>query len=1108
MDTEFALPREWRAKLWEQPPVIWETIVKQAPRLKANAGNIRRVTQGQVEKISMPCFHPSHQTTHPSAAIMLSDGYAKCLGGSCHAHTADPVELVTWLYNIDHQQALQLLLTQFKLKAPADLTKRMAEVERTQRMLTAFHNAAQATLVSAAASPTRAEHAPFLPAITYLQSRQIAPADAAQFGIGVFPPYDTYYNLLSAEDRPFADKVFNADFVYGGSAGAANRVTPYLGWLVFQYEYALGKFGKFKIRDVNPASGTHKQHRWFGPNTRDNFFGLGAFRAVYGDALSAGGPGFDILVVEGEFDAYAAIQYQLAVHGALRLPVVAGSGGGVGDVSHLLDTGATRIVLVPDCDAGGVGFVTHALGKLANADAVVVYEYDRASLDPALFDPTDPEKGPDPYDILLRGDPVKARAYFDSFDALSPAIIAAHEWLGNRFEDAHAQLVNPTAAQQLEVVKTYSKYLQQGVGADVFLQRISRITGFASSSLRALALQVATDEQSFRQLLELRLLEEFTPLLRHGNVMQCYSHNSGSTFTLRFGTLNEACCDLVSQALMRPVLEWVHDAIGVPDFISEMATKAGARPRPYGDQVDVVRRHMHAVITDQLLANTPVQDKVYALKQGVHAIRDAGFEDTSPSQQPGFYAHIINGNVHMRGRIEPGAEHHVDWHVFEDAMPYTSSVFVIGGEDRWSDFLGTDGFVGRPVPYADGVDALEAITEFFRAGWSFDDQEHVPRLLAAHALTAIIHQFADACPTLHFTGKTQAGKTSLTKGVLRGEIFDQHLWLTEHYTGIDAYTSAAVWQSMEGDARLMCLDEFEDSDDGRHSRKRHAVMAIYEDLRNVNTGMKLIRGGANGVKKVYYLRTGLITAGINPIKREVDANRYLTIRLNRLDTTPFDRLSPLYTPEAVKQLRQVCSVFALKHANGILGHYNALKADLKGRISVREDRVLHSIYLPLALLSYLGDDVTAIAQAIVTMHEDTLERTVQTEDGALFSAVFDTPALNLGDEVGVRRSLRYYLSDTQRRPQLNAYGLGAYVVGGDVYLHLPTLHMSVLRYHEVYKKTENPLTLHDRMLGVPEAEEVEDVAGDPALVAALRAHLDLRPSARTRLIRFPLSLFL
>lgn len=1041
-----ALPYAQRQKIWRADEVEWLNTL----RALFPQNHFRQSGRGDNAKITCNCLLPTHADTNASAVLHLGKGFYRCLGGSCNAYTADPVELVARAKGQGYQQAFKALTAALSLRMPSALSQQLGRHEQYQKQLAELHRVCSQVLLQAAAHPQDPSFAQYQDAVRYLLSRGFTVSDVAALGVGVFP---NKLHLHRFGKHDLRDRVLDMfdDLVFPPVPTASGR---YTGWLTFAYETTPGVYANMKLRCVKPGSPQYKHEAWWGAGDKTGLFGLSAFKHLYGSPQVQ----WNMHIVEGEFDALASIVFQSNTR---DYPFVAASGGGLPDLQQIAPLGAHHTIVIGDDDAGGTSFARNALGQHTEQDVDMrVYRYDPA------FPP-----GSDPYDLVLGQHAQHAQLFFQSLTTPS-SVLEPHTWAVEQVQDAFHADPHMSVSDKAGLVRTYARAVTSIAGRDLFVDHVHRITGMPRRAIRAYMVGEVTDGRSYNLAIEHQLLEDIEPLINRRGELLCYARHTRSTFSLPLVKK-----DLALLALNRHVFRevgaaaWVESRVGIPAFISHYEDRRGRLTEmSWTKQNAAIRQHIYDVVSENVVSQTPIEECVDIYRQGVHVITP---DENNAKNRSHRQIYVLNGDHLFRTDIyiDDATGDAVDarWSVCGSPKVADDTVFLVGDDSAWSENLTSLADLENMIPLEHGVELHAELVNLLSSGWNFAAGEDVAEFIASLLPTLVLHQLSDYCPMLHFTGKTQAGKSTFTKGMLRGDDFNGEIHLVEHVKGFDDYSVAGLIMSAEGDARLLAMDEFEDPDDTRQSKRKSIVNDIYETARNIPTGMTTTRGTPDGGTRTHRARTGIVTSGIHPIRREVDANRYFTVALERIadSVPPKVRITNMASPEQIKGMRRQLTLFALHHSGALWKCYNEVKEELTtpGVLQVREYRFLQMIMMTAAYRKLLGLDYIELTQRIITLHERNLATSVMAEEEQLFRAIIETRAIAIDEDSRELRSLQDIVNDGDGLLRLSSTDCGVYFVPDTDYLILypPKLVNVILRRSSVYRNIENPLSVLSRL---------------------------------------------
>ncbi len=396
--------------------------------------------------------------------------------------------------------------------------------------------------------------------------------------------------------------------------------------------------------------------------------------------------------------------------------------------------------------------------------------------------------------------------------------------------------------------------------------------------------------------------------------------------------------------------------------------------------------------------------------------------------------------------------------------PVHGGNLLLGTDQPWTRVLETVHDLNAP-PTMSRKELYSNLLTFYDA-WRFVDHELIRHFLAAYTLALSHIDLFEHLPHVLFTAPSQSGKSTLVKGVLRGED-PVHIGLIDHSIGSDDYTAAGIMQTAQETTLLQCLEEMESPDDHtRNDAKPQAVAEFLACIRNVNgrKGMRRVRGGRTGTPTTAYHRFAATGSAVHPLKEEVDRNRWFTLELKKEPgrTRPEDYLRQKFGKEKIAEMRRNILQHSLQQGyRDYLREQELVREIFDGKaFEVTETRGLSSLLPLLTIMKDVGMDYLGWGASFMQWHSDMLAAANTSAERTMFEAVFETNAIMIPNEP-VPRSVISILADPDLRTQLSHADCGVYHLPGTAYCVLyPKKLTSILRHHANYRFMTNTSQIH------------------------------------------------
>jgi len=967
---------------------------------------------------------------------------------------------------VSYANALATLLKKLNIKLEGAHAENAKAFERDQNIYHAILSASQAYLHRVHSVPGDPLCAAGLPTYNYATvTRGIDMATLATFGVGLLPTLRGVQSVLGAYPTVSITDIRDIASVFF-SQGSPDLETMTTGALVAPYWVGPDVIGGLKIRTIKASNqGVHKQDLWLtlGTEVERGLFGLAHTAA---QALEAED---NVYVVEGEFDAMALYQRNIAMSGVCTLPVVAGAGGAIKDTETLHALAPKHVVIVPDNDDGGSSFVRHIIEDSASISSIRVYEIpDHVAAGSDPFDWSADPSG----DFLQR---LSASTYH-----LTPSAWAAQD-IKRRLTPDGVEPDDPADAVR-QMLPDYQAVLDDSIyGA----QLLTDLAAYAHVDTRVLRTAVTPDiatGEGFDQALLSQILRLIKPLYVEDNNRLAYFANMTNTVDY----LDLSAQNVVSNflnAVVAPannftatnLLGWVKNEIGVPSFIATTESRGKPAPVDYLTQNARVQQHFVRVCREDLVSIVPPAHRLDRFKQGLHCMSETG--DPGVFSSSIRHLQLINGSQHYTAVVDISKPGPTRWEVNGNCSPYPSVLFEYNDQERWSYALTGLRDLTKPIPQSRVLDMFKLVAETIHRCWHLEYGEAYAYYLASAIFSAVLQNASESAFNMHVTGKTGSGKTTLLSGLFYAS-GDFGTTLVEHSHHTASYTEAGLRTSLEGDARLFCIEEFEPGEGNHHDTQRNKVVNTFmEKTRDIYKGLRYDKFYASANAVPPFMKAAMATTGIDTPMLAQDANRRVTVSLlpyeqragHSKGKSPLDLFKTSIPKDVCTFIRKCATLYALQNAQDIIARYYELDANNAGIEVYGQHRTFRNVLMQAAYMDYLGLDGRGMAQEVCRVNAASLSQVMPSNEDALFSAIFDTPVIMDATLPGVKHSVRRSLHVPALLDQLNMQDCGVYSpMGADyVVVLFPKVITNLLRNNPDYSSIRKATRLITQLLTHP-----------------------------------------
>lgn len=1018
---------------------------------------------------------PFHDESTPSFYIYLDRGYGKCFG--CEKFVWNPVELWARIKgNTRWSETLTELRQLFGLKfLTASSSNELSRWERSQLLKKTILRICHDELINAINEPANPSYLYAKSAVDYLLNTRMVPKDTVPtLGmIGVLPPVARLLDILKKQaeeenqQREAAAKLSGerVEKFVSLESEAKEYVTSGAGWvgsLVFRLDSAPDTVGRIKLRR---------------PDTKDflilpdefdetlGFFGLSW--SMYGPLLGANQKYAAPYVVEGEFDALSIMARQVSTGTVNMLVLGAGGSAGGGYVDSLASFGFSEVYLVGDApDKKGNELIEHWLPNIHKLRAKVFVGYDAF-----------PGRG-DPDEIVVG---LGLTALQDKLlDTKNPQVFAyPQDWV---FEQAQPELetVDPSDVRQLvEIAGNWGRLLKNNIECDAFVSMCNATYKIPNVLLKREITAREETEPAFIQRVVSVLQEIFFVIGQEAleNDRRLYLWHKEKKITVLVSIADTGSIERELGSVLGTSYQLFEDKIGVPSFLEPTPEQKAGKYLQKMDRDYKFYLNQALILMSQ---NSPDTVTAQHMGQGIHVVRN-------PGKLPTLY--IVNGKDVYVGEYDEFES--LYWKQLEGPS-HNGIIFDVGvkhEEKPWLPWVK----VAADLDNAAALDMHECYSQLHRAldiGWRYKNHAVTAQFLAAHLMAATVNRAFRRQVVISFHADSRAGKSKMVMGLIGGSDFPQ-AHLIAAAVGMPMFSSAGVRQTMNNKARPLCLDEFED--EGDNDKKTKTIVETLEMFRNLlGENNQITHGSRSGEAVTYNLNFFVFLASIKLARRVQDANRMLTIFMERVDDRPdpVQILDQEMGTETLFELKKKLSIVMLPHVGKLQKAYAEIAKEFGvagAKPASIDSRVFEALYPALSIMKVLGHDYKKFITDYCSANKEMLTLTSgYTDSMALFDWITQTP--NLKIRVGDHNdrndaSVLQLLMSTTTRHEINLSGSGLFYdeASETLIVNWTAAIQQVLSGHAKYSRETNVLNIRELANRVPHALKPHELMSSGAM---------------------------
>jgi hypothetical protein len=906
---------------------------------------------------------PYHDDGTPSFHIYLDRGYAKCFG--CEKFIWNPVELWANVKGVSWSDALADLRQQFGIKfLSVSAGQQLKSWERNQLLKKRIAQICHDELISAIGSPSDPEYAYAQQAVKYLLQTRLIPKDALPTltMLGVMPPIGRIMERLEAEAFEENRKLVEAAEESGEkplkftslAEDARNYLDLAKGWLgavCFRLDVAPDAIGRFKLRR---------------PDTKDLLFlpdayeeelgllGLGwsLYKPMFG-ALQKYVPG--VHVVEGEFDALSVMARMVLAGGPTFILVSAGGSSGGPMLDSLGALGVEELYLVGDEEGpgkNGEALIKAWLPHVRNLRARIFIGHAQF---PGCGDPDEIvcNNGLVPFQAAMLK--VKDRTVFQP----------PQEWV---YDQAHPELDAVDSSDlslRVEIAVEWGKLLKNGAECDAFVDACAKGFGLPQATVKRQIVAQEEDEPAFIMRLVNVLTQIFVVMGQRSSDgdRTIYLWHKEKRRIVSVTLADETSIERQLGPILGALYQFIHERVGIPRCLDVSDTQKQGQ---YLQRMDSsIRWYMRQALII-MAHDAPDFSTAEQRASGIHVITDKN------STVPTLY--FVNGRDVFHGAYD--AQGKLSWEQLPGPT-HNGIIFDVGirqPEKEWAPWISSTDDLKR-ADALDPVDVYNRLHALVSSGWRYKNHDITSQFLTSHLIATTVCDAFRRKVAVAFHADTRAGKSKMVMGLIGGTDFSR-IHVMASAIGMPNFTPAGIKQRMNNVSRPLCLDEFED--EGSGDKKSRTVTESYELFRSLlGENNAVLQGSRSGEYVNFRLVFNLFVASINRARKSQDANRMVTVYMERVDNRPdpVQILLQEYGSTYIEQLKHDLSIALLPHIAKLQQAYAEIEVEFSkpgARPSTIDSRIFEGLYQALSVMKVLGLDYKTFASEFCEANKEVL----------------------------------------------------------------------------------------------------------------------------------------
>jgi hypothetical protein len=1018
---DFSLTRSALKSLWSFIGIAqWEQLLKEHKR----PHGFQRVSNTKLRGL---CLNPDHHDTSPSYFIDVEKGYAKCYGSSCEAYESDPVRLLSSIMGKTIPETLRFIVNTYK---PPFISSKAAEkfekFQRHQEMKSQIFLASQQLMLQALADMEHPDNAWARPSLEWLINTRKLPADYLYaLPVALLPDIHALQSVLiqvyalKKEEWLSIPTIHRGPEPFDHSGNAVKYLADAIkkgltGAVMFPLHSSPQDICRFKLRSPDVNIGDPKLI-YIVDDLQDEQLGLyGLGWGPYAAMLRKHESTREVAITEGEFDALSIMAHCVTHKIEPPIPVLSvGGTGGAKEIEAVLDSvDASKIYMIGDApDKSGNEVIQTWLKSCTKIPIQVFTGWEDLS----------PAKD---LDEAVNMQSVGIEKVLDTiFNRREDTYTSVWRWLYDLTCPQLDLLKEDDVRGKIDVVSGFSGVINNAIERRQYTDAIAEHYDLNPS----LVYREATTKNDTPMGFVVRIAEAIldimtvvgTQVVGGGRELVLFNRGRETFHTV---TLDSERSIIQELAPVTGVLhKFIEEHVGWPPFLEPLDD---ADPLTYKKNSEAIRSYTKDAIL-YLARGTMDINAGRKYRQGYYRIERHDGEVVEVVVCGTSVFHLIRDGVDVQYELLPGP-------VYKDII---FDVGFTNSADTRPWFPG-----GLNVPMLNKASKMDLkrlyldLVKVYTEGWSFKDHDITCQMLAASVMCFPIMDAFFRPIVLFLTGDSNSGKTSFVSSISPiGYAGLRLLWCSQ---GNDGYTAAATARNMDGDSRLMVLDEFERNDDSKGAH----IQAILSMTRGLVSGhatrvLSNMGGtsstGAGSTTTDQYFRLPVVFAGIQGAEQLQDLNRLLIVTTQRklFHTNPQQSVYAAFTIERLDEMQVELNAGIYAYADDL----RTISEDLRKnyhkmciRLNVQaEERWATGLMPALAVMKLIGLDYEAFFQAYVEAHKYTIKRVeTTTESHAALTSIMHNACIKQVD--GPNISLAQLLVIPERRSEVNSANKGVF----------------------------------------------------------------------------------
>jgi len=965
--------------------------------------------RSDVLKGRCPC--PDHADTSPSFYIHVDKGYVRCFG--CNFYSSNPVVLGSLLMDSGEKETLAYFREHYNINFMTQAEIAEYENQRINQLTKqVIYKAAHAVMCDSVLDPTR--YPSTTEAIKWLTEERKISADVLHaLPIGVLPSLEELNEVVTVqhdslhkmwEQSPeskseplilnqqvfeYLKDVYSNPFVNGGVIWPLHTSPTEIARLKIRAPHSRAK--KDIIMPLDPYEESL------------GLFGVGW--EPYSN-LSTEDTATDwVYLTEGEFDVLSYMAQSVECGPRFVLYSVGGTGGATEIEPILKSMGVKGTYLIGDSpnkggEGGGEIVVREWLRKISNIHIKIFTGWSK--LDPSLdLDEAVLQHGVETVtDILWR----------EPDENFTPA----WEWTANNAIKEMEGVSETDKRTLLEKATHHGQNLRNKIDIDAFAEMICAQYPLKESHLKREIASNEDTEVGFIQRCMHAILEiahvVATRTVASGRSIILFHKETKNFHEVRLDSDSSIAQELAP--VTGTLVNFVEEKVGFPTFIE---SPIGSSNIIYTSVDKAIRACMKQACLGLAQGASDVQSAL-TLRQGYHNIRLSKTECAE---------YIVCGiDIFKIHRESTGIRY-----LQLDGPSDNGIIFDIGFKHKYSPWY-PGGLTLDILNHGQTEDIKELYNELVRfldMGFKFKKHELTTKFLATLLIVLpIMHAFPRQL-IVSFTGDSGSGKSHLVN-VFSG-LGNEGIQLLYCSIGMDDYTPPSIYNRMNGDTRLLVLDEFEATE----IRKANTVDAVLQHYRGLVAGSaSRTTATQDGDYREVRHEHSIIFSAISVADKAQDMNRQIVVEMDKIlgRERPTTILKSHYGQAGIDALATKVATAAYPIIPILVQNYHEIEkefANLQAMLPFSvPNRYASSLFFSLAVLKYIGEDWKAFFKDFVMQNEATINRaTTTTESESYLNAMLFNPVIQQqGTDYPV--SVAKLLAIPSDRVQINLCGCGMF----------------------------------------------------------------------------------